>query len=336
MPQSHPLLLSKHGIKSPANMEALLNTSVAMPCLASRQQPRAAAPAVNLSGLRRSSIKGSQFACRRPSLAKQRFVASVRAAAAVVEETKVDEKTEMLAINAIRFLSIDGVNKANSGHPGLPMGCAPLGYILYNEVMQHNPKHPKWFNRDRFVLSAGHGCMLQYSLMHLTGYDSVSVSGSCCLVHKRIRCDFEADLHWWPADGRLQAVPAMAEQDPGSPRELRDRGYRGHHWCGAFLSCCETAAVYNGFAYVSRALAGPLGQGIANAVGLAASEAHLAARFNKDGHKLVDHYTYAAVFWFLSAFLRSGPIARNSLLYLSLGMQHSRVAHLTCLQLSVC
>ena len=167
-------------------MEALLNTPVAMPCLASQQKPRAAAPAANLSGLRRSSIKGFQVACRRPSLAKQRLVAPVRAAAAVVEETKVDEKTAMLAINAIRFLSIDGVNKANSGHPGLPMGCAPMGYVLYNEYMQHNPKHPKWFNRDRFVLSAGHGCMLQYSLMHLTGYDSVSVSHSRCLLHNRL------------------------------------------------------------------------------------------------------------------------------------------------------
>lgn len=166
-------------------MEALLNTPVTMPCLASQQKPRAA-PAANLSGLRRSSIKGSQVACRRPSLAKQRLVAPVRAAAAVVEETKVDEKTAMLAINAIRFLSIDGVNKANSGHPGLPMGCAPMGYVLYNEYMQHNPKHPKWFNRDRFVLSAGHGCMLQYSLMHLTGYESVSVSHLLRLVQNRL------------------------------------------------------------------------------------------------------------------------------------------------------
>ena len=185
MPQSHPLLFS-HGIKPLANMEALLNTPVTMPCLASQQKPRVAAPAANLSGLRRSSIKGSQVACRRPSLAKQRLVAPVRAAAAVVEETKVDEKTAMLAINAIRFLSIDGVNKANSGHPGLPMGCAPMGYVLYNEYMQHNPKHPKWFNRDRFVLSAGHGCMLQYSLMHLTGYESVSVSHSSHFIQQDV------------------------------------------------------------------------------------------------------------------------------------------------------
>ena len=159
-------------------MEALLNTPVTMPCLAGQQKPRVVAKAAHLSGLRSSSIKGSQNACRRSCFAKQRLVAPIRAAAAVVEDTKVDQKTIELAINAVRFLSIDGVNKANSGHPGLPMGCAPMGYILYNEYMQHNPKHPKWFNRDRFVLSAGHGCMLQYSLMHLTGYESVTVSTS--------------------------------------------------------------------------------------------------------------------------------------------------------------
>ena len=80
------------------------------------------------------------------------------------------------AINSIRFLSIDAVNKANSGHPGLPMGAAPMSYLLWNEFMTHNPKNPFWFNRDRFVLSAGHGSMLLYSLLHLSGYASVSVS----------------------------------------------------------------------------------------------------------------------------------------------------------------
>jgi transketolase len=79
------------------------------------------------------------------------------------------------SINAIRFLAIDVVEKANSGHPGLPMGCAPMGHILYDEVMRYNPKNPYWFNRDRFVLSAGHGCMLQYALLYLAGYDSVKV-----------------------------------------------------------------------------------------------------------------------------------------------------------------
>ena len=72
----------------------------------------------------------------------------------------------------------DAINKSSSGHPGLPMGCAPMGYVIFREAMTHNPKNTKWFNRDRFVLSAGHGCMLQYSLMHLTGYPSVSVRSS--------------------------------------------------------------------------------------------------------------------------------------------------------------
>lgn len=92
-------------------------------------------------------------------------------AAATVEKTKTSPQEEVdLAVNAIRFLAIDSVNKANSGHPGLPMGLAPLGYILWNEYMVHNPKNPEWFNRDRFVLSAGHGCMLQYALMHFSGF----------------------------------------------------------------------------------------------------------------------------------------------------------------------
>ena len=73
-------------------------------------------------------------------------------------------------VNAIRFLSIDGVEKANSGHPGLPMGCAPMSYVVWNECMKHNPGNFKWANRDRFILSAGHGSMLQYSMLHLTGY----------------------------------------------------------------------------------------------------------------------------------------------------------------------
>ena len=87
--------------------------------------------------------------------------------------TEVDVDTE--CINAIRFLAVDAVNKANSGHPGAPMGQAPIGYLLFAEEMQYNPEDPKWVNRDRFVLSSGHGCMLQYSLLHLAGYKSVSI-----------------------------------------------------------------------------------------------------------------------------------------------------------------
>ena len=82
---------------------------------------------------------------------------------------------DTLCINSIRMLAVDAINKSNSGHPGLPMGCAPMGYTLWDKFLSHNPKNPQWFNRDRFVLSAGHGCMLVYSLLHLTGYDSVTL-----------------------------------------------------------------------------------------------------------------------------------------------------------------
>lgn len=102
-----------------------------------------------------------------------RAVKPVRAALAAPADVSAD--TVMDCVNTVRFLAIDAINKSNSGHPGLPMGCAPMGYVIYREAMTHNPKNHTWFNRDRFVLSAGHGCMLQYSLMHLTGYPSVSV-----------------------------------------------------------------------------------------------------------------------------------------------------------------
>ncbi len=85
------------------------------------------------------------------------------------------QSLEALCVNSIRFLAIDAVEKAKSGHPGLPMGAAPMAFVLFDQFMKHNPKNPGWFNRDRFVLSAGHGCMLQYALLHLTGYDSVSM-----------------------------------------------------------------------------------------------------------------------------------------------------------------
>jgi transketolase len=111
-------------------------------------------------------------------LAARPFTRTVPRAAAAVETVKVSEELVMKCVNAIRFLAIDGVNKANSGHPGLPMGCAPMAYVLFNEAMTYNPKNPQWFNRDRFVLSAGHGSMLQYALLHLAGYDSVKVGRS--------------------------------------------------------------------------------------------------------------------------------------------------------------
>lgn len=102
-------------------------------------------------------------------------LAAPKAAAAEVATTVSQEVVDK-CVNAIRFLAIDAVNKAKSGHPGLPMGCAPMSYVLFNETMKFNPKNPAWFNRDRFVLSAGHGSMLQYALMHLVGYESVTVS----------------------------------------------------------------------------------------------------------------------------------------------------------------
>ena len=85
------------------------------------------------------------------------------------------QSIEQLSINTIRTLSLDAVQKANSGHPGLPLGAAPMAYVLWTKFLWHNPKNPKWFNRDRFVLSGGHGSMLLYSLLHLTGYESVSL-----------------------------------------------------------------------------------------------------------------------------------------------------------------
>ena len=148
---------------------------------------------------------------------------------------------ENLCINSIRFLSIDAIEKASSGHPGLPMGAAPMAFVLWDKFMRYNPKNPNWFNRDRFVLSAGHGSMLQYALMYLVGYDSVSVE------------DIKQFRQW-------------GSKTPGHPENF------------------VTAGV--------EVTTGPLGQGIANAVGLAMAEAHLAAKFNKPDAKLVDHYTY--------------------------------------------
>ncbi len=148
---------------------------------------------------------------------------------------------EDLAVNTIRTLAIDSIEKANSGHPGMPMGAAPMGFVLWSKHMKHNPANPNWFNRDRFVLSAGHGSMLLYSLLHLTGYDL-------------------------PLD-ELKNFRQWGSKTPGHPEF-------GH-----------TAGV--------DATTGPLGQGIAMAVGMAMAEAHLAATYNKDSFAVVDHFTYA-------------------------------------------
>ncbi len=151
------------------------------------------------------------------------------------------QSLEELCINSIRFLAVDAVEKAKSGHPGLPMGAAPMAFVLWDRFMRFNPKNPKWFNRDRFVLSAGHGCMLQYALLYLTGYDSVTLD------------DIKQFRQW-------------ESRTPGHPENFLTEGV--------------------------EVTTGPLGQGIANGVGLAVAEAHLAARFNKPDSQLVDHYTY--------------------------------------------
>ncbi|WP_338782043.1 transketolase [Metabacillus sp. FJAT-52054] len=148
---------------------------------------------------------------------------------------------DSLSIATIRTLSIDAIEKANSGHPGMPMGSAPMAYKLWTDYMKQNPENPNWFNRDRFVLSAGHGSMLLYSMLHLSGYD-VSME------------DLKSFRQW-------------GSKTPGHPEY-------GH-----------TAGV--------DATTGPLGQGIAMAVGMAMAERHLAHTYNKDSFNVVDHHTFA-------------------------------------------
>lgn len=145
---------------------------------------RLALPGINLSSI--SATRTLSHASR--AVIPTRRVglrASVRASAVAETLEKTDTALVEKSVNTIRFLAIDAVEKANSGHPGLPMGCAPMGHVLYDEVMRYNPKNPYWFNRDRFVLSAGHGCMLQYALLHLAGYDSVKVKRIYCECKKK-------------------------------------------------------------------------------------------------------------------------------------------------------
>ncbi len=144
-------------------------------------------------------------------------------------------------INALRILSAEAIQKANSGHPGLPLGCAPIAYTLFQKFLKANPKDTKWDNRDRFVLSAGHGSALYYSLLHLYGYGLTKED--------------------------LMQFRQFESKTPGHPEYMQTEGV-------------ETST-------------GPLGQGIATAVGMAIAEAHLAAKYNKEGYDVVDHYTYA-------------------------------------------
>jgi transketolase len=153
------------------------------------------------------------------------------------------EPLNNLCINTIRMLSVDAVQQANSGHPGMPMGAAPMAYVLWTKFLKHNPQNPTWPDRDRFILSAGHGSMLLYSLLFLTGY-TLSLD------------DLKAFRQW-------------GSKTPGHPEYGHTPGV-------------ETTT-------------GPLGQGFANGVGLAISERFLAAKFNRPGFSIVDHYTYAIV-----------------------------------------
>jgi transketolase len=148
-----------------------------------------------------------------------------------------------LCINTIRMLAVDAVQKANSGHPGMPMGAAAMAYVLWPRFLKHNPRNPHWPDRDRFVLSAGHGSMLIYSLLYLTGYD--------------LSLEDLKDFRQW------------GSKTPGHPEYGHTPGV-------------ETTT-------------GPLGQGFANGVGMAMAERFLAARFNRPGFPIVDHYTYAIV-----------------------------------------
>jgi hypothetical protein len=133
------------------------------------------------SNARTTKVQGTaRMASLRPQPVRAPRRALAPRAAAVEAPTKVSQEVVDKCVNAIRFLAIDAVNKAKSGHPGLPMGAAPMSYVLFNETMKYNPKNPAWANRDRFVLSAGHGSMLQYALMHLVGYDSVQVLICSC------------------------------------------------------------------------------------------------------------------------------------------------------------
>src|SRR4026209_2309910 len=153
---------------------------------------------------------------------------------APVQKENTNPELDQLCINTIRALSLDAVQKANSGHPGLPLGAAPMAYVLWTRLLKHNPANPNWYDRDRFILSGGHGSMLLYSLLYLTGYDL-----------------------------SLDEIKQFRQWDSLTP---------GHPEHGL------TAGV--------EATTGPLGQGFANAVGMAIAERRLAREFNQPGHEI--------------------------------------------------
>ncbi len=157
--------------------------------------------------------------------------------------TNTTPELDLRCIDTLRFLSVDMVQKAGSGHPGLPMGAAAFAYVLWTRFLRHNPANPRWANRDRFVLSAGHGSALLYSLLHLTGYGLPL--------------------------GELERFRRWGSVTPGHPESELTPGV--------------------------EVTTGPLGQGLANGVGLAIAERYLASRFNRPGHEIVDHHTYALV-----------------------------------------
>jgi transketolase len=154
----------------------------------------------------------------------------------MTDQATLDER----CINTIRFLAVDAIQKANSGHPGMPMGAAAMTYCLWQQHLKHNPAHPGWADRDRFILSGGHGSMLLYALLHLTGYD-LPLS-------------------------EIQSFRQWGSKTAGHPESHLTPGV--------------------------EVITGPLGQGLSNAVGMALAEAHLAARYNRPDHTIVDHFTY--------------------------------------------
>lgn len=191
---------------------------------------------VRFASVRRRTARRERLTLELPDAAVPRFLDSFSG----LDMTTSSPASTTLMANAIRALAMDAVQQANSGHPGMPMGMAEIGVALWSRHLKHNPTNPHWADRDRFVLSNGHGSMLLYSLLHLTGYDL-------------------------PIE-ELKNFRQLHSKTPGHPEYGITPGV-------------ETTT-------------GPLGQGLANAVGMALGEALMADEFNRDGAKIVDHHTY--------------------------------------------